>query len=138
MISRILLVTLVCIVTLSKSAFANECWAIKNLRGQVALSVQGYEFKSDTEPSNLIILCFGQETGSVTGDDTRFTRFGTSTLAGWGQNRGIELFEIYQIDRANNKVLFTKSRIGTTTVIPGGPDVVGAFVGDATKLPDAK
>lgn len=137
MISRILLLALVCIATLPKPAFANECWTLTNLKGWTASSVQGYEFESD-KFSKLIILCFEQETGTVSGDDTRFTRFGTSTLAGWAQNRGIELFEVYQIDRTNNRVLFTKSRIGTNTVLPGFTDIVGAFVGDATKLPADK
>ena len=53
---------------------------------------------------------------------------------GWAENKDIELVEAYQIDRVNGKVLFTKSRIGTASVIPGGPDLVGAFIGKAVRL----
>ena len=72
----------------------------------------------------------------VSGDDTKFMKFGNSTLAGWVENQGLELFEVYQIDRANDKVLFTKTRIGTVAAYPnlGLPDMVGAYVGKATKL----
>ena len=83
-----------------------------------------------------MILCFNDDdSGSVTGDDTAFVKFGASTLVGIAQNKGIELVETYQLDRAAGKVLFTKSRIGTATVLPSMPDVIGAFVGTATRLP---
>ncbi len=81
-----------------------------------------------------MVLCFDEKTGSVSGDDTHLERFGASTLAGWATNNGIELFEVYQIDRINGKVLFTKTRIGSSTVLPGAPDVVGAFVGKAVRM----
>lgn len=54
---------------------------------------------------------------------------------GFVQNEGIELSESYQIDRKAGAVLFIKSRIGTATVLPGAPDIVGAFVGKATLIP---
>lgn len=114
-------------------AHAKECWAITELKGHMAYSTEKFAFQKDGF-SNPMLLCFDEETGSVSGDDTAFTRFGTSTLAGWAQNKGIELFEVYQIDRASGKAFFTKTRIGTGTVIPGGPDLVGAFVGKATKI----
>jgi hypothetical protein len=44
----------------------------------------------------------------VPGDDTSLVRFGTSTLAGYATNRGIELFEVYQIDRADYRKLFSR------------------------------
>jgi hypothetical protein len=116
-----------------QSASAKECWMLSDLKGQVAASAEQYVFQPD-KFSNPMLLCFEEKTGTVSGDDTRLTRFGTSTLAGWGTNKGIELFEVYQIDRVNGRVLFTKSRIGTNTLIPGGTDVVGAFVGKAIKL----
>ena len=110
-------------------AFAKECWALTNLQGYIAASTDKYSFGPD-KFSNPMVLCFNDDnTGSVTGDDTQFVKFGTSTLVGWATNKGIELIETYQIDRINGKVLFSKSRIGTATVIPNGPDIVSAFVG---------
>ncbi len=115
-------------------AYAKECWALTNLKGQMAASTDKYVFVPDAF-SNPMVLCFNDDnTGTVTGDDTQFVRFGTSTLFGWVTNKGIELVETYQIDRVNGKVLFVKSRIGTATVLPGGPDVVSAFVGTATRI----
>ena len=115
-------------------AHAKECWALTNLKGQMAASTDKYAFVPDAF-SNPMVLCFDDDnTGTVTGDDTRFVRFGASTLVGWVTNKGIELVETYQIDRVNGRVLFAKSRIGTATVLPGGPDVVSAFVGAATRI----
>ena len=122
-----------CALLLAGRATAKECWALTEMKGQMAPSTEQYKFQADGY-SNPMVLCFDKDTGSVSGDDTQLTRFGSSTLAGWASNKGIELFEIYQIDRVNGKVLFAKSRIGTNTVIPGGPDLVGAFVGKAAKL----
>ncbi|WP_157719521.1 hypothetical protein [Pseudomonas oryzae] len=116
-----------------QAIYAKECWALTDLKGQIAPSTNGYAFQSDGF-SNPMVLCFDEDKGSVSGDDTQLTRFGKSTLAGWGANKDIELFEVYQIDRVNGKVLFTKSRIGTSSLIPGAPDLVGAFVGKATRL----
>lgn len=132
MITRMPMFALVAAIAFSQSAPAKECWALTNLVGHMAASPD-YKFQTD-KFSNPMLLCFENTTGSVSGDDTSFTRFGTSTLAGWGANKGIELFEVYQIDRVRNKVLFTKSRTGTNTLIPGAPDIVGAFVGDAVML----
>ena len=116
------------------AASAKECWALTNLKGHMAASTDNYAFVGD-KFTNPIVLCFGSgNEGSVSGDDTVFVKFGASTLVGWASNKGIELVETYQIDREKNRVLFTKSRIGTTTVIPDGPDVVSAFVGIATRL----
>ncbi len=131
MIARTLALTMF-ILVISRPALAKECWALTDIKGQVAFS-KDYEFEAD-KFSKPMVLCFEEKTGSVSGDDTQFARFGTSTLAGWASNKGIELFVVYQVDRANGKVLFTKTRIGTGTVIPGGPDLVGAFVGKAVRL----
>ena len=119
-------------ITSSQSPPATECWALTNLMGQMALAAD-YKFQAD-KFSSPMVLSFDKESGTVSGDDTRFVRFGTSTLGGATLNKGLELFEVYQIDRENNKVLFTKSRIGTDTVIPGGPDLVEAFVGTAVLI----
>ena len=116
------------------NSYAKECWAITDMKGQMAPSTNKYEFEKD-KFSNPMVLCFNDDkTGSVTGDDTQFVKFGSSTLIGWATNKGIELAEVYQIDRLNQKALFTKSRIGTQTVVPNGPDVVAAFVGNAKQL----
>jgi hypothetical protein len=108
---------------------------LTNLKGYTAQSLQSYDFKKDFT-TNPIFLCFDGDGGIVSGDDTVFKKLGKSTLAGWVQNEGLELFEVYQIDRANRKILFTKSRIGSVGVLPGISDVVGSFVGDATKISD--
>jgi hypothetical protein len=116
------------------TASAKECWALTNLQGYIAASTEKYAFGPD-KFSNPMVLCFNDDdTGSVTGDDTHFAKFGASTLVGWATNKGIELVETYQIDRVKGKVLFTKSRIGTATVIQNGPDVISAFVGKAERI----
>ena len=99
----------------------------------MAASAVDYKFEAD-KFSTPMILCFDGEHGSVSGDDTQFVKFGDSTLGGWVKNDGLELFEVFQIDRTNGKVFFTKSRIGTSSVLPGATDVVSAFVGTATHL----
>lgn len=104
------------------------------MKGQAAFS-PAYIFEADAI-SNPRVLCFGEKTGHVSGDDTPLFKFGSSTLVGVATNKGIELVEVYQIDRKNGKVSFTKSRIGTTTVITGFPDVVSAFTGNATRVVD--
>jgi hypothetical protein len=120
---------------LTQQAHSKECWSVTNLAGQIADSDSKYAFARDSY-KNRLVLCFNDDaTGSVTGDATQFMKIGFSTLVGVAQNKGIELVETYQIDRALGRVFFTKSRIGSATVIPGRPDVVGAFVGAATKLP---
>lgn len=121
-------------LVVAQPAASKECWALTEMKGQTAFSAT-YTFKADGFSSPML-LCFDTGTGSVSGDDTQLFRFSNSTLAGLAVNKGIELFEVYQIDRENGKVLFTKSRIGTKTVIPGFPNVVGAFIGTATRLPD--
>lgn len=128
--------TLLVIVSLlvTHSILAKECWGLTDLKGQIAASLDKYVITPD-KFSNPMVLCFRDNgTGIVTGDDTSFVMFGTSTLIGMVQNNGFELIESYQIDRKKNKVLFIKSRIGTTTVIPNGSDIISAFVGNATKL----
>jgi hypothetical protein len=118
----------------TQTASAKECWVLTSLEGHMAASTDRYKFVPD-KFSTPMVLCFNDDnTGTVTGDDTKFVKFGASTLVGWATNQGIELIETYQIDRVNGKVLFTKSRIGTATVLPSGPDVVSAFVGKAERI----
>ena len=132
MVPSLIAITFLALAT--QCASAKECWALTQLKGQMANSIDKYAFDAD-KFSNPMVLCFNDEkSGAVSGDDTPFVRFGTSTLVGWVNNGGIELVETYQIDRATGRVLFTKSRIGTATVLPGAPDIVAAFVGSAVKL----
>lgn len=117
----------------SPTARADECYAVSNLRGNSAYADSRYGYVSDSLPKALIV-CFGAQTGTVTGTATQFTKYGISTLAGYASDRGIELFEVYQLDRVNNKMLFTMTRIGTKSVVPEMSDVVSSFVGDAQLL----
>lgn len=119
----------------SPRAFAaDECWAVSAPKGYSAYADENYNFMNDGLPS-AILVCFGTDTGTVTGTDTRLVKFGNSTLAGYATNQGIELFEVYQIDRINKKLLYTKSRIGTKTAFPVFSDLVSAFIGNAKMLP---
>ena len=124
---------ILCALT-AQSAAASECWALTHLQGQLAASTEKYSFVSDSFSKPMLLCFYDDNSGTVSGDDTRLVKFGTSTLIGWATNRGIELVTTYQIDRVNGKVLFTKSRIGTATVLPNGPDVVSAFVGRAERI----
>jgi hypothetical protein len=113
---------------------AQECWAVSNLKGYSAFSDQGYRFVEDGLKN--VVVCFTADSGgTVTGTDIRFVKYGTSTLAGYGGNeRGNELFEVYQLDREKRKLLYVKTRIGTKTVIPVFSDVTSSFVGDAVQV----
>jgi hypothetical protein len=112
-------------------AIANECWATSNIKGYSAFSNENYKFSKDGI-SNVVLICFGPDGGTVTGTDVQFTKFGESTLAGYvGSDKGNELFEVYQIDRQNQKLLYVKTRIGTKKIAPILPDIVSSYVGDA-------
>lgn len=116
------------------ASLANECWSISNIKGYSAYADQKYKFIEDGLPNSMLI-CFTPDGGVITGTDIKFVKFGNSTLAGYGGNdKGNELFEVYQIDRENQKLLYTKSRIRTKTVVPLFSDVVSSFVGDAKKV----
>lgn len=112
-------------------AVAKDCWKLTDLKGQVAMSVENYDFQTDTEDGS-IVLCFEGQGGFVTGEDTKFTKFGKSTLVSVGVHKGMEVVETYQIDRARGFVLFTQSRIGAN--VPGLPDIVAALKGKAIPL----
>lgn len=111
----------------------SECWAVTNLKGYSGHSDKNYSFEEDGIKANML-LCFEGNSGTATGTDTKLMRFGESTLAGMVQKDGLELFEVYQIDRVNNKLLYSKSRIGTKTVYPFLPDIILSIVGDAKKV----
>ena len=110
-----------------------ECWSITNIKGYSAASDKKYSFEKDGISSPMIV-CFEDKSGTVTGTDTRFLRFGESTLAGMAQKGGVELFEVYQIDRTKNKPLYSKSRIGTKTMYPFLSDIISSFIGDAKQV----
>ncbi|MGH9341195.1 MAG: S8 family serine peptidase, partial [Acidobacteriota bacterium] len=115
------------LVILSGPLQAQECWAISNIKGYSAYASDSYEFTQDGLPATLLV-CFTANGGTVTGTDIKFVKFGSSTLAGFGGNEeGNELFGVYQIDRASNKLLYVKSRIGTKTVAPIFSDVVAVI-----------
>lgn len=112
---------------------AKECWIVSNIKGYSAYSDQNYKFSQDGLP-NTLIVCFTPDGGTVTGTEIRLVKFGKSTLVGYGGNdKGNELLEVYQLDRVKKKLLYTKSRIGTKTVLPLFSDVVSSYVGDAKK-----
>lgn len=118
-------------IAASGQTYASDCWVITNIRGYSAYADQTYKFNPDGLQVP-VTLCFTSTGGTVTGTDIRFVKFGESTLAGFGGNdKGDELFEVYQIDREKKKLLYTKTRIGTKTVMPIFSDVVSAFVGEA-------
>ena len=112
------------------SGHANECWSISNIKGHSAYADQGYKFSTDGLRDTLV--CFGTDSGVVTGTDTKFVKFDESTLIGLGgSNQGNAIVEVYQLGRKKMKLLYVRSRIGTKTVAPLFSDVVSAFVGDA-------
>jgi hypothetical protein len=131
------IISAICFVVFSlatTSSFANECWAVSNMKGYAAYADQGYKFSPDGLPSTLMV-CFAANGGTVTGTDVPLVKFGMSTLAGYGGNgQGNELFEVYQLDREKRKLLYVKTRIGTKTMAPIFSDVVFSFVGDAVLI----
>ncbi len=131
---RFNLVAILFVVLFSQNAVAKECWGLTELKGQMAMGHEKYVFHLDGFSKPMVLWFNDEKTGSVSGDDTSLFRFGTSTLIGSVKNNDLELVETYQLDRANGKVLFTKSRIGTEAMIPGSLNVIGAFVGKASKL----
>jgi hypothetical protein len=118
------------------AASANDCWVAQNFEGQSASSDIDFSFSPDTFADGMLI-CFHEETGSVTGNDTRLVRFGNSTLIGWAENgHGLEVVNTYQLDRQRRKLLMTQSRIGTATHVGILPDFAATFVADVVKVPN--
>lgn len=115
-------------------ASASDCWVVTNFKGYSAYSHEDYRFVEDhfAQP---ILVCFTAEGGTVTGLDVPVMKFGQSTLAGYGGNeKGNEMFVVYQLDRERRKMLYMQTRIGTKTVVPILSDVVRSFVGDAVHV----
>ena len=111
-------------------AHAVECWTASNFRGQTAQADEGYRFKADSFADGMLI-CLSTEGGMVSGNDLDLVRLGDSTLMGWGHNGlGLEVVNVYQIDRSRGVLLFTQSRVGTATVTSVLPDFAAVFVAD--------
>ncbi|MBK5927569.1 hypothetical protein [Rhodobaculum claviforme] len=120
--------------TLATPASAVECWTASNFRGQTAQADGGYRFKSDSFADGMLI-CVTAEGGMVRGNDLDLVRLGDSTLMGWVTNGlGLEVVNVYQIDRRRGVLLVTQSRIGTATVTPLLPDYAAVFVADLARL----
>jgi len=132
--STLLSLPIALLITLPQTAISADCWEVSNIRGSAAYSDENYTFRKDGLRGELVI-CFTESGGTVTGTDIQFVKFGESTLAGYGGNdKGNETFEIYQIDRANKRLHYVKTRIGTKTIAPMLSDTVLAFVGTAQQL----
>lgn len=111
----------------------DECFVVSNLNGYSAYADNNYKYSKDGFGN--VTVCFGVESGTVSGTDAKFIKFGKSTLVGFGGNKkGNELIEVYQLDRSNMKMLYTKSRIGTKSVNTLFSDTVSSSVGHAKRL----
>ena len=125
--------TFMALLFLPAQAAEAECWAAGNFSGQSAQADRGYRFAPDTFGDGMLI-CFTDEGGMVTGNDLQLFRFGLSTLIGYGSNeRGLEVVNVYQIDRERRKLLFTQSRIGTSTITTLLPDYAAVFIADVVR-----
>ena len=121
------------LVFLPAQAVAADCWLATNFSGQSAQADRDYKFAPDK--FDQMLICFTDEGGIVTGNDLQLVRFGMSTLIGFGANeQGLEVVNVYQIDREREKLLFTQSRIGTATVTPLLPDYAAVFIADVTPV----
>lgn len=119
---------------LATPAHAVECWTASNFRGQSAQADEDYRFKPDRFADGMLI-CLSAEGGMVSGNDLDLVRLGESTLMGWASNGlGLEVVNVYQVDRARRVLLFTQSRIGTATVTDLLPDYAAVFVADLEQV----
>lgn len=111
---------------------AGECWRVDAYTGP---SLEAPEYRVQEDALQGQTVCFYGDHGWVTGNDLEFTQFGDSTLIGWGHNgRGMEVVNVYQLDRANNMMMTTATRVGTRTEVPLLPDYASAFVGRAERV----
>lgn len=113
-------------------AFA-ECWRVERFEG-ASLEAPRYAVQQDALTGQTV--CFHGSYGVVSGSDLAFTQFGSSTLIGWAENgEGLEVVNVYQLDRENGVMTTTATRVGTRTVMPLLPDYTSAMTGRAIRLP---
>lgn len=121
------------IVSFAATAKANECWRASNFDGRAAISTEAFKFSPDRFSDGMLI-CFTENSGTVSGSDLQFVRMAPSTLIGFSSNAaGLETVNVFQIDRERNKLFLTQSRVGTATVTTLLPDYAGAFVADVVQ-----
>ncbi|MCC6008968.1 MAG: hypothetical protein JJU40_15040 [Rhodobacteraceae bacterium] len=122
------------VAAVTAPAHASDCWLATNFRGQSAQADAGYRFASDRFADGMLV-CFTGEGGFVTGNDLKLARPGESTLIGWSDNGlGLEVVNVYQIDRDRRVLLLTQSRIGTATVTSLLPDYAAVFIADVVPV----
>lgn len=113
-------------------AVPTECWHVERFDGQ-SLEAPRYTTQQDALSGQTV--CFYGDRGTVSGSDLAFTQFGRSTLIGWGENgEGLEVVNVYQLDRVNGIMITTATRVGTDTVMPLLPDYTSAMAGRATRV----
>ncbi|GFM35927.1 hypothetical protein [Desulfovibrio psychrotolerans] len=106
-----------------------DCWIASEIKGKSATAFDNYVF-TDNSFKDGMLICFTDDGGLVTGNDIPLVRFGKSTLVGVSiTEKGLEVVNTYQIDRANRILLITQSRLGTHTITTILPDNVSAFAG---------
>jgi len=80
-------------------------------------------------------MCFTDEGGVVTGTDIPLVKFGQSTLAGYsGNGQGLEVFEVYQLDRDKKK----GEVLGVRYCLSGSVEMVGQTVRITVELADTR
>lgn len=111
----------------------SECWVASNFEGKSSTAFNNYKFEDDRFSDGMRI-CFDGDRSTVSGNDLPLAQMAPSTLVGFTSTPdGLEVINIYQIDRANNKLLFTASRIGTKNITSLLPDYAGTYVADVVK-----
>ena len=123
----------ICTAVLFPTIAAADCWIAGNFRGQTATADNAYRFTQDGFADGMSI-CFTEDSGVISGNDLPLVRVGRSTLVGFSvTEHGLEVVNVYQIDRANSTLLLTQSRIGTATITPLLPDYAGVFVAEVVR-----
>lgn len=109
-----------------------ECWRVERFEGS---SFEAPRYRAQQDALTGQTVCFLGDRGTVSGSDLAFTQFGASTLIGWASNsEGLEVVNVYQLDRINGIMTTTATRIGTRTVAPQLPDYTSAMTGRATRV----
>ena len=110
---------------------ADETWVVSNIRGVMHYSPD-FKFEESKLAQKKLIISFSENSGMVSGTDSKFIKLDENTLIGLSTNgKGAALYEIYQINRKHKKMHLTITRVGSETILPNFPDKAGAYVGDA-------